>query len=88
MGLDAQFNACDFTIPIHTLAAAYAESGNFEEAIKRQQQAIDLLDKDADKTPYEKRLELYKNSKPYRQSPREIGRRREDTGVGYPRSGP
>jgi Flp pilus assembly protein TadD len=66
--------ACELTewkmdIPIDTLAAACAESGDFEEAVKRQQQAIDLLDKEADKTSYEIRLNQYKNRQPYRQTP-------------------
>ena len=66
--------ACELTewkmdLPIATLAAAYAESGNFQEAIRRQQQAIDLVG-DIDKTIYEQRLELYKSGRPYRQTPR------------------
>jgi tetratricopeptide (TPR) repeat protein len=48
------------------LAAAHSESGQFEEAVKSQQKAIDLLD---DKSPeqheYHKVLDRYKVNKPY-----------------------
>jgi len=49
------------------LAAAYAETGDFELAIVEQRKALDdkSLDKD-DKAKMEKRLELYRAKKPYR----------------------
>ncbi len=49
-----------------TLAAAHAEAGNFDEAVRSQQRALedpDLQD-DADA---QKRLELYRKKQPYRQ---------------------
>ncbi len=52
---------------IATLAAAYAESGNFPEAIKRQQQALDLMPK-VDREGHRSLLTLYKQGKPHRQN--------------------
>jgi tetratricopeptide (TPR) repeat protein len=54
-----------------TLAAAYAEAGDFELAVKTQQKAIEMLkaDKSADKDDLKKaeaRLQLYRDKKPYR----------------------
>jgi tetratricopeptide (TPR) repeat protein len=54
---------------VDTLAAAYAETGNFTEAIKRQQQAIELAPKDK-KDDYKAKLELYKQGKPFREKPK------------------
>jgi len=51
---------------LDTLAAAYAEAGNFAEAVKRQMQALELLS-DADTGSYQSRLDLYKSGKPYRE---------------------
>jgi hypothetical protein len=50
-------------------AAAYAESGNFAKAQEFETKAIGLLSDDADKETCQKRLELYKLSKPYHQEP-------------------
>lgn len=57
---------------IDTLAAAYAESGNLQKAIKWQVKAIELAtaDKsvtDKDKQEMRDRLELYRQGKPYRE---------------------
>ena len=46
-----------------TLAAAYAEAGDFENAIKYQHKAIELNPSDS---AYEDRLKLYQSGKPYR----------------------
>jgi WD40 repeat protein len=57
---------------IDTLAAAYAEAGDFDSAIKWQKEAINLL---TEKEPpgwqagFEERLKLYQSGKPYRESP-------------------
>ncbi len=50
-----------------TLAAAHAEAGDFELAVVEQRKALDdkSLDKD-DRAKMEKRLELYRAKKPYR----------------------
>jgi tetratricopeptide (TPR) repeat protein len=51
---------------LSTLAAAHSESGQFEEAVKWQQKAIELLaDKSPDKHEYSKVLDRYKANKPY-----------------------
>jgi tetratricopeptide (TPR) repeat protein len=57
---------------IGTLAAVYAEVGDFATAVKWQKEAIDLLTEDKrDKwqANYESRLKLYQSGKPYRESP-------------------
>ena len=51
---------------IDTLAAAYAEIGDFASAIKWQNKAIELEFDAKDKAEFESRLELYQGKKPYR----------------------
>jgi tetratricopeptide (TPR) repeat protein len=57
---------------IDTLAAAYAEVGDFDSAVKWQKEAINLL---TEKEPsnwqaeFEERLKLYQSGKPYREAP-------------------
>lgn len=66
---------CDMTkdregMFLDTLAAAYAEAGKFEEAVKAQEKA--LTDKSFALRYGEdarKRLRLYENKKPYRSEP-------------------
>jgi tetratricopeptide (TPR) repeat protein len=61
---------CDF----QTLAAAYAECGDFKQAVKWQQKALELASgltgywapSASDKAESQKRLNLYQNGKPYR----------------------
>ncbi len=54
----------------HTLAAAYAEAGRFDDAIAEQQRAIEMLraagnyDAVAD---FQTRLDLYRRRQPYRE---------------------
>ena len=55
-----------------TLAAAYAEAGDFDMAVKEQTKAIELLkaEKEFDKDELKKseaRLQLYRDKKPYRE---------------------
>jgi tetratricopeptide (TPR) repeat protein len=56
---------------VGTLAAAYAETGDFKSAVKRQKKAIDLMTGDEEelRADFEERLKLYQSGKPYRQSP-------------------
>jgi hypothetical protein len=54
---------------LDTLAAAYAETGDFIEAVKWQEQAITLASP-ALKSEYEARLALYRDQQPYREHPK------------------
>jgi WD40 repeat protein/serine/threonine protein kinase len=57
---------------VDTLAAAYAETGDFESAVKWQKKAISLLtEEDPAEWPaeFQERLKLYESGKPYRESP-------------------
>ncbi len=51
---------------IDTLAAAYAENGDFSEAVRWQQKAIELASSEKLKADYRSRLSLYQARKPYR----------------------
>ncbi len=50
---------------LDTLAAAYAESGEFEQAVKWQKEAISLLKIESRRADCELRLQLYREGKPY-----------------------
>ncbi len=52
---------------VDTLAAAYAEAGDMENAVKTQQEAIDLGGEEAKKPRVSNRLELFRSGKPYRE---------------------
>ncbi len=56
---------------VGSLAAAYAETGDFKSAVKRQKKAIDLLTEEEEKlrADFEERLKLYQSGKPCRESP-------------------
>ena len=57
---------------VNTLAAAYAEVGDFDSAVKWQRQAIDLLTEEQSakwQADFEGRLKLYQAGKPYCESP-------------------
>jgi len=58
----------DWKIPValETLAAAYAESGDFTNAVKWQEKAVEMSTA-ADNSQLEQRLTLYKSGKPYRE---------------------
>ncbi len=57
----------DRPIYLDTLAAAYAESGDFVKAVSVQKEAIGLLDEKAKIDDYTTRLKLYESNTPYRQ---------------------
>ncbi len=65
--------ACELTnwkngSELNTLAAAYAEAGQFDEAVRYQTQAIEEPRGPAASDGYRERLELYKQKKPFRES--------------------
>jgi eukaryotic-like serine/threonine-protein kinase len=51
---------------LDTLAAAYAETQQFDKAVATQQQAIGLLQSEEEKKDYASRLKLYQENKPCR----------------------
>jgi len=53
-----------------TLAAAWAEAGDFDAAVKRQEKALGLPAKDDEpkRKDFEARLTLYRAKKPYREA--------------------
>ena len=67
--------ACDLTQwkdghILDTLAAAYAETGNFSEAVKWQRQALDSPDISAAiRSGMQRRLRLYERQQPYHDEP-------------------
>jgi TPR repeat protein len=51
---------------LDTLAAAYAEAGQFEKAVSTEQEAMALLQTEAQKNDYGTRLKLFESKVPYR----------------------
>ena len=51
-----------------TLAAAYAEAGDFESAAKWQARAVELAPSTEQKTDWQARLELYRGRQAYREN--------------------
>jgi tetratricopeptide (TPR) repeat protein len=74
LAVESATRACDLTgwkeaNKLAVLAAAYAETGDFDKAVKWQEKAIVLfIDSDDRKTGLD-RLALYKDKKPYRTGP-------------------
>ncbi len=69
----AATKACELSIwknarNLETLAAAYAETGNFTEAIKWQDKSLEIATK-IQRTDFESCLALYREGKPYREPP-------------------
>ena len=70
--IESAAKACELTQSkdaylVDTLAAAYAETGDFEAAVKRQTEAIRLLTDEQGRDDFSTRLKLYHEKKPYRQ---------------------
>ena len=68
--VESGLRACELTewkVPTYldTLSAAYAEAGQFDEAVKCQITAIALLADNTEKADYSTRLKLYQEKKPY-----------------------
>ena len=53
---------------LDTLAAAFAEAGQFDEAVSTLQEAIPLLNAGAEQEVFRSRLRLYEARKPYRET--------------------
>ena len=58
---------------LDTLAAAYAESGQFADAVRTQKEAIALLHDEARKADFMSRLRLFEAGRAYHQSAGEKG---------------
>jgi protein O-mannosyl-transferase len=63
----------DYNNPLllDTLAAAFAEAGNFKEAVKTAKSALNIIEISGQQglfEPIEKRLRLYENKRPYRET--------------------
>jgi len=54
---------------LDTLAAAYAEAGQFTNAVSTEQEAVTLLTDDKLKNDFNSRLVLYRSNSPYRSKP-------------------
>jgi tetratricopeptide (TPR) repeat protein len=72
--VDDATKVCELTswknwISLNTLAAAYAEAGDFDSAVKWQTKARDMAAQ-SKKADYQSRLDLYKAHKPYRDEPK------------------
>jgi tetratricopeptide (TPR) repeat protein len=66
--------ACELTkftqsSPIDTLAAAYAETGDYETAIIWENKAIELTSESSTRARYTRHLNSYQNHKPWRDEP-------------------
>jgi hypothetical protein len=59
----------EITEELDTLAAAFAEVGDFGRAVRAQQRAIASVD-EKDRADFESRLKLYQARQPYRDSPK------------------
>ena len=55
---------------IDVLAGAYAANGDFSEAVKWEQKALEMKLPDDGRAEAEKRLKLFQENKPYRETGR------------------
>ena len=59
---------------LDVLAAAHAEAGQFDDAVRVAEQAIELAgqkNQEREASVVQRRLNLYRNGKPYRTPPRQ-----------------
>ncbi len=54
---------------VDTLAAAYAEAGDFDKAVEQQQQAIGLVENEKVRKEMGARVELFRKHQAYREVP-------------------
>ena len=71
--VEAAIEACELSrwkeaYCLESLAAAYAESGDFAAAVKWQVKAIELEADPKEKEEYRARLKLFQEKKPYRET--------------------
>jgi tetratricopeptide (TPR) repeat protein len=71
--VEAAIEACELTrwkeaYCLETLAAGYAETGDFASAVKWQTKAIELENDPKEKEEYQARLKLFQENKPYRET--------------------
>lgn len=89
LAIEHATRACELTnwqepMFIDTLAAAYAEAGDFEAAAEWQQKTIDLNTVQFWQEEYRARLKLYQEGTPYREGPESqqiIEQQRQDAAV-------
>jgi hypothetical protein len=70
--VDSATRACKLTVSraahlVDTLAATYAETGDFEAAAKKQSEAIKLLADQNKQAEFRARVALYRQKKPMRE---------------------
>jgi tetratricopeptide (TPR) repeat protein len=53
---------------IDTLAAAYAETGDFDRAVKYEKQVVEMVKPSTDRHKLQQRVALYEQHKPYRET--------------------
>ena len=85
--LEMGLKACELTEYkqshiLSTLAAAYAETGDFDSALKWSQKSVDSADEDI-KEQLKQELESYHQKKPWREEDRIRHPARSETGRGY-----
>jgi tetratricopeptide (TPR) repeat protein len=72
--LESAVRACELSHDqdaeiLSTLAAAHAEAGEFEQAVQREREAIELMKDAGRRQAQQARLELYLDKKPYHELP-------------------
>ena len=77
--IESATKACELTAwmdptALSTLAAACAQAGDFDAAVKWQSKSIDLFTDAKDKQDQPSRLKLYQRKRPYRDTPLAQGR--------------